>query len=240
MKIDKSLDILIPVFNEKQTIVTTIDNITNAVKCEYTICICYDYDEDPTLKTIKENFPNSKKISFIKNYTRGFNNALISGIKKTDSDAILIYMADDHENHKLIDTCFEKFLSGYDVVCPSRFIEGGKMIGNPFFKGLITKIVSYFLYNFTTFPIKDSTNSFRLFSRKLLNKINFESNKGFTLSMELTAKAHRLKMKMIEIPSTWLEREKGQSRFNLILFILPYLKWFFYIIKTSIFFKNNN
>ena len=123
-------------------------------------------------------------------------------------------MADDHENHNLIDTCFEKFLSGYDVVCPSRFVEGGKMTGNPFFKGLITKIVSYFLYNFTTFPIKDSTNSFRLFSRKLLNKINFESNKGFTLSMELTAKAHRLNMKMMEIPSTWLEREKGQSRFN--------------------------
>ena len=45
--------------------------------------------------------------------------------------------------------------------------------------------------------------------------------------MELTAKAHRLNMKMMEIPSTWLEREKGQSRFNLILFILPYLKWFF-------------
>ena len=56
--------------------------------------------------------------------------------------------------------------------------------------------------------------------------------------MEITAKAHRLKMKMIEIPSTWREREKGSSRFNLISFILPYLKWLFYILKTSIFFKN--
>ena len=62
MKTDKSLDILIPVFNEKQTIATTIGNIINTVKCEYTICICYDYDEDPTLKTIKENFPSNKKL----------------------------------------------------------------------------------------------------------------------------------------------------------------------------------
>tara|TARA_Y100001960_G_C14695365_1_gene838725 strand:- start:1150 stop:1599 length:450 start_codon:yes stop_codon:yes gene_type:complete len=147
-------------------------------------------------------------------------------------------MADDHDNHKLIDICYEKFVSGYDVICPSRFIEGGKMIGNPFLKAILTKIVSFFLYNFTTFPIKDTTNSFRLFSRELLKKINFESTKGFTLSMEITAKAHRLKMKMIEIPSTWREREKGSSRFNLISFILPYLKWLFYILKTSIFFKN--
>ena len=48
-------------------------------------------------------------------------------------------MADDHENHNLIDQCIQKFNDGYDLVCPSRFIEGGKMIGNPFFGK--TKIV---------------------------------------------------------------------------------------------------
>ncbi len=232
----KTLNILIPVFNENQSITTTISNILETVKCKYAIYICYDYDEDPTLKVIQKYFPNNQKINFIKNFSRGFNNALISGIKKTNGDAVLIYMADDHDNHKLIDICYEKFVSGYDVICPSRFIEGGKMIGNPFLKAILTKIVSFFLYNFTTFPIKDTTNSFRLFSRELLKKINFESTKGFTLSMEITAKAHRLKMKMIEIPSTWREREKGSSRFNLISFILPYLKWLFYILKTSIFF----
>ena len=129
-------------------------------------------------------------------------------------------------------------MEGYQIVCPSRFIKGGKMIGNPFFKALLTRLASFFLFNFTSFPIKDSTNSFRLFSRELINKVNIESNKGFTLSLELTAKAHRLNYKMIEIPSTWIERGKGKSRFRLFSFILPYTKWLFYIIKTSIFYKN--
>ena len=238
MKGNNILDILIPVFNEDKTIVKTIENIFSAVKYDYKIIICYDYDEDPTLKIIKESFPHNSKIVFVKNFSKGFNNALISGFKSSTAKAVLVFMADDHTNHNIINLCYEKFAEGYQVVCPSRFIRGGKMTGNPFLKGVITKLVSFFLFNFTSFPIKDSTNSFRLFSKELINKVKIESNKGFTLSLELTAKAHRLGYKITEIPAIWVERDKGKSRFKLFSFILPYTKWLYYIVKTSIFYKN--
>ena len=238
MKGNNILDILIPVFNEDETIVKTIENIFSAVKYDYKIIICYDYDEDPTLKIIKESFPHNSKIVFAKNFAQGFNNALISGFKSSTAKAVLVFMADDHINHNIINLCYEKFTEGYQVVCPSRFIKGGKMTGNPFLKGIITKLVSFFLFNFTSFPIKDSTNSFRLFSKELINKVKIESNKGFTLSLELTAKAHRLGYKITEIPTIWVVRDKGKSRFKLFSFILPYTKWLYYIVKTSIFYKN--
>ena len=238
MKGNNILDILIPVFNEDETIVKTIENIFSAVKYDYKIIICYDYDEDPTLKIIKESFPHDYKIVFVKNFSQGFNNALISGFKSSTAKAALVFMADDHINHNIINLCYEKFTECYQVVCPSRFIRGGKMTGNPFLKGIITKLVSFFLFNFTSFPIKDSTNSFRLFSKELINKVKIESNKGFTLSLELTAKAHRLGYKITEIPTIWVERDKGKSRFKLFSFILPYTKWLYYIVKTSIFYKN--
>ena len=147
-------------------------------------------------------------------------------------------MADHHTNHGMIKSCYLKFKEGYHVVCPSRFIKGGEMIGNPLLKSLLTKMASFFLFNFTTFPIKDPTNSFRLFSTELVNKVKIESDKGFTLSLELAAKAHRLGYKFIEIPTTWIERDTGKSRFKLLTFLLPYTKWLFYIIKTSIFYRN--
>lgn len=228
------LDILIPVFNENETIITTIKNIISSVNLNYNIFICYDYEEDPTINLIKNNFPNNSKILFIKNYSRGFNSAIISGFKKSNAKAVIIFMADDHTNHKIINTCYKKFDEGYEVVCPSRFIKGGKMIGSPLLKGILTRLASFFLFNFTTFPIKDSTNSFRLFSKKLINSLKIESDKGFTLSLEITAKAHRLGVKIIEIPSTWIERDKGKSRFKLLSFVPYYLKWFFYIIRTSL------
>ena len=238
MKEKNELDILIPVFNENETIIKTIKNIKSVLNFNYNILICYDYDEDPTLKIIKESFPHNSKIVFVKNFSKGFNNALISGFKSSTAKAVLVFMADDHINHNIINLCYEKFTEGYQVVCPSRFIRGGKMTGNPFLKGVITKLVSFFLFNFTSFPIKDSTNSFRLFSKELINKVKIESNKGFTLSLELTAKAHRLGYKITEIPTIWVERDKGKSRFKLFSFILPYTKWLYYIVKTSIFYKN--
>ena len=238
MKEKNELDIVIPVFNENETIVKTIENISSSVKCNYRILICYDYEEDPTLKIIQENFPKNPKIIFVKNFSKGFNNALVSGFKNSEAEASLVFMADDHSNHNMINLCFEKFKEGYQVVCPSRFIKGGKMIGNPLLKGSLTRMASFFLFNFTTFPIKDSTNSFRLFSKELIDKVIIESSKGFTLSLELTAKAHRLGYKITEIPTTWIERDKGKSRFKLFSFVLPYTKWLFYIIKTSIFHRN--
>jgi len=238
MKENNEFDILIPVFNENETIIKTLKNIISAVKYDYNIFICYDYDEDPTLKIIKENFNSNPKIIFIKNYSRGFNSALISGFKRSKAKAVLFYMADDHINHNTINLCYEKFKEGYQVICPSRFVRGGKMVGNPILKSLLTRLASFFLFYFTSFPIKDSTNSFRLFPRDLLDKIKIESDKGFTLSLELTAKAHRLKYKIIEIPVMWIEREKGKSRFKLFSFIMPYTKWLFYIINTSIFYRN--
>ena len=63
MKEESELDILIPVFNEDETIVKTIKNIKSIVKYNYNILIFYYYDEDPTLQIIRENFENlSKKI----------------------------------------------------------------------------------------------------------------------------------------------------------------------------------
>ena len=142
--IDKKLNVLLPVYNENEIIIKTIKQILDNVKCNYLISICYDYDEDPTLNIINQNFPNNKKINFIKNSFRGFNNALITGINKTGGDAVMIFMADDHKNFELIDTCFQKFYDGFDIVCPSRFVEGGVMEGNPILKEILTRSASFF------------------------------------------------------------------------------------------------
>jgi dolichol-phosphate mannosyltransferase len=238
MKKNNRFHILIPVFNENETIVETVRNILQNVDYNFEILICYDFDEDKTLNILKENFKNNPKIKYIKNKSRGFNLALITGIEISDADAILIYMADDHNNSKLINRIFEKYNEGYHVVCPSRFVQSGNMKGVPFLKGVLTKLASFIIFNFSTFPIKDATNSFRLFSRELLSQLTLESNKGFTLSFEITAKAHRLNFKMIEIPTVWIERTRGESRFKLLTFIPLYLRWLFYIFQTTLTKKN--
>ena len=55
-------------------------------------------------------------------------------------------MADDHINHNTINLCYEKFKEGYQLICPSRFVKGGKMVGNPLLKSLLTNKCSFGYY----------------------------------------------------------------------------------------------
>ena len=86
-------------------------------------------------------------------------------------------MADDHINHNLIDLCYQKYKEGFEVVCPSRFIKNGKMTGNPILKELLTRMASFFLFNFTSFPIKTPQTRLDYFSKKLIDEIQIESKK---------------------------------------------------------------
>ena len=124
---------------------------------------------------------------------------------------------------------FDKFNDGYDIVCASRFVDGGSYKGAPFLKKLIVKCVSFTLSKFTTLPTKDATNGFRLFSKSVIDKFQIESKKGFTFSIELLAKAYRDKFKIIELPEKWPVRTSGKSKFN--YFTIPYyFKWYLYIL----------
>ena len=228
------IDIIVPVFREEGNILITLEEIIKKVGINFRILIVYDFDEDPTIKVVKENFSN-QNIKLIKNKYSGFNGAIKTAFEIIDAKAAILYPADDHENFELIVKMYNKFNEGFDIVCASRFISGSRYEGAPFIKSLIVKIVSLTLSVFTTLQTKDATNGFRLFSNKIIKKFPIESKKGFTFSIELLAKAHRHNYKITELPEKWPVRARGKSKFNYYT-IFFYLKWYLYILMTN--FKN--
>ena len=151
------LDIIVPVFNEEGNIYKTVNEIFKRVKINFRLLVIYDYDDDPTINVVRKNF-KKKNIVCLKNKYIGFNGAVKTGFENIQADAALLYPADDHENFDLVSRMFKKFQEGYDIVCASRFAEGGSYDGAPLLKRLIVKIVSFTLSNFTTLPTKDATN----------------------------------------------------------------------------------
>ena len=229
MKYD--LDIIIPVFREEGNISKTIEEIFKIPEINFRVMVVYDFDEDPTIQVIKNNFDKSQIIC-LKNKYQGLNGAIKTGFENIQSKATLLYPADDHENFNLIAKMFYKFCEGYDIVCASRFIDGGSYEGAPLVKRLIVKFVSFTLTNFTTLPTKDATNGFRLFSKSIVEKFPIESKKGFTFSIELLAKAHRNNYKITELPEKWPVRTSGESKFS--YYTIPfYFKWYLYILMST-------
>ena len=53
---DYDLDIIVPVYNEQDNILKTLSEINKLISINYRIIIIYDYDDDPTIKVVNDNF----------------------------------------------------------------------------------------------------------------------------------------------------------------------------------------
>lgn len=229
------LNIIVPVYNEKNNIKQLFDEIKNKIHTDKLVFIVYDFDEDNTIEEVNNiKHLYDFQVNLVKNkYGKGALNAIKTGLYINNDNSSLVIMADLSDSLEIVDDMYQKILEGYDVVCGSRYMKGGKQIGGPLLKGLMSRTAGISLHLLTGINTHDISNSFKMYSRKLLNNITIESNGGFELGMEITVKAYSMGYKIIEIPSTWKDRTYGESKFKLFQWLPNYLNWYFYAIKNK-------
>ena len=228
-----NLEIIIPVYNEGEKILKLLNELNNCVKTNFKVLICYDLENDDLFNFKNEFEKFNFDINLIKNPSSGPLSAIKQGFSLGNSDAVIVYPADDFLNYKLLDEMYQKYLDGNDIVVASRFMKGGSMKNCPLLKSILVRTASFTLYFLSSIPVRDASNGFRLFSRKLLNEVQIESKIGFAYSLELLVKCHRLRKKITEVPALWEERSEGESRFKLFKWIPQYLKWYLYGLGTT-------
>ena len=230
------LDIIVPVFNEKDVIVSTLEEIRSKVLTSHRIFIVYDFDQDNTLPVVKEYIQLSKiaNIILLKNdYGRGVINAIKKGFHASEALATLVVMGDLSDDLSIVDSMFSKIKEGYDIICGSRYMKGGKQIGGPPFKGFLSRMAGLSLHWITKIPTHDISNSFKMYRTSLLKIITIESTGGFEIGLEVLVKAFVKGYKITEIPSVWKDRVAGKSNFKLLKWLPKYLKWYLYAINSG-------
>lgn len=235
------LDIIVPVYNEDKGILKLFDEIQSEIKVPKRVLIVYDFEEDTTLSVVlseKENYPF--EIILVKNNIgRGVLNAIKVGMQTAVNEMILVMMADSSDKLDVVDSMCSKMDEGYDLVCGSRYMKGGKQTGGPFLKGLFSRTAGISLHILTAIPTHDVTNSFKLYRKSMLDKILIESTGGFEIGLEITVKAYVMGYKITEIPSQWFDREEGESNFHMWKWLPHYLHWYFYCIGKTWFRKRS-
>jgi dolichol-phosphate mannosyltransferase len=227
-----ALDIVMPVYNEGENIVATVDSLLTHVKSPFRLLICYDNDDDNTLPVLQRFAGRRLNLVLVKNRGRGALGAILTGFAASSAPAVLMMPADDDYNAERIDSMVELSRQGAAIVCPSRFMRGGSMVGCPWLKATLVRCTAWFMYHVVGIPTHDPTNGFRLFSRQVLDRIPIESPAGFAYSIELLAKCHRLGWPIAEVPVEWHERKQGTSRFRILKWAPHYLRWVEYALRT--------
>jgi dolichol-phosphate mannosyltransferase len=222
-----TLSVVMPVFKEGEAVEPVIRALTAAITAPHEILVVYDFDEDPTVPVIERLSAELPTVRGLRNdLGRGVLNAMKAGIAASTGQYVLISMSDGSDEPHVVDAMVTLAQGGADVVSASRYMPGGRQLGGPPLKRLMSRVAGLTLHWFARVPTHDPTNNFKLYSRRFLDEVTIESTAGFELALELTVKASLAGRRVAEVPTTWRDRTAGQSNFKLRKWLPHYLHWY--------------
>ena len=201
------VSIIIPVYNEQNTVRTVLDNVLT-LPIEKEVIVVNDCSSDDTEAILKKmRHPDLRVIHGIEN--RGKGHAIRLGMKHVRGDIVLIQDADFEYDPADIPALVEPIVSGKaDVVYGSRFMETNELIplkqliANKYFN-ILTNVLhgSHFT---------DVCNCYKVFRADIIKGIELKSD-GFEVCHEITANlvgSYRFK----DIPIRYRPRTKAEGK----------------------------
>jgi glycosyltransferase involved in cell wall biosynthesis len=226
------VSVVMPVFKEGEAVEPVIRALTGAISTAHELIVVYDFDEDPTVPVIARLAGELPTVRGLRNdLGRGVLNAMKAGIAASAGDYVLITMSDGSDEPQIVDPMVALARDGADVVAASRYMRGGRQIGGPRLKRLMSRTAGLSLHWFAGIATHDPTNNFKLYARRFLAATTIESEAGFELALELTVKATLNGRRVAEVPTTWRDRTAGQSNFKLRKWLPHYLHWYFVALR---------
>ena len=214
------LSIVIPAYNEEESIAETIDQIEQAlskVSIDHEIFIVNDNSKDNTLEVLEQL---SQKYTAVKYGTNlgpnGFGYAVRYGLERYTGDCVAVMMADLSDSPYDLIRFYTKMVEGnYDCVFGSRFIKGGKVIDYPILKKIINRLANYIIKVTMRIKYNDTTNAFKLYKREVIDGVKPILSPHFNLTIELPLKAIIRGYSYTVVPNSWTNRKYGVSKLKI-------------------------
>ncbi|MDO5855284.1 MAG: glycosyltransferase family 2 protein [Methanobrevibacter smithii] len=160
----KTLDIVVPCYNEEEMLPIFYRELSNNLKnINWNVIFINDGSNDNTLEVIN-SYGNVKYISFSRNF--GKESAIYAGLDYSTGDYIVLMDADLQDPPSLIPEML-KYISEYDIVGTRRVTRKGEPPIRSFFARLFYKIAN----KITKIELVDGARDFRLMKREVVNAI---------------------------------------------------------------------
>ena len=218
--------VITPTYNEKENIEKIIRKVFSLPK-EFDILIVEDNSPDGTadiVKRLMEEFPNRLFIKERKGKL-GLGTAYLDGFRwalEHDYQYVFEMDADFSHNPDDLERLYEACANGKgDVAVGSRYVDGKISVVNwPIMRLLMSYYASAYVRLVTGMKVYDATAGFVCYTRKVLERMNFDKVQfiGYAFQIEMKYTATKLGFKIAEVPIIFTDRVLGTSKMSMKIF----------------------
>tara|TARA_B100000886_G_scaffold338641_1_gene301974 strand:+ start:145 stop:831 length:687 start_codon:yes stop_codon:yes gene_type:complete len=205
------VSIIIPCFNEKNTVQALLDNVNQDSFFDKEIIVIDDFSTDGTREILKKiNDKYTKLILNESNFGKGY--CIQRGIKEAIGDIILIQDADleysPTDYKKLIDPITN---GDADVVFGSRFVGSQQTRVLYFWHTVGNKFLTILSNMFTNLNLTDMECCYKVFKKDVIHQIKLKENR-FGFEPEVTAKLSKMNIKIYEVGVKYFGRKYSEGK----------------------------
>ncbi len=206
------ISIIIPCYNEENTIKKVIDKVDNFSKFDKEIIVIDDCSTDNSRNIINEIEKNIILKKIFHQNNKGKGAAIRSGIKIATGDIIIIQDSDLEYNPDEYDKLIQPFLeTDADVVYGSRFLGGKYARLHFFWHYLANKILTLITNIMTNLNMTDMETGYKVFKRSVIQSIKLKEN-SFGIEPEITLKLAKKKFIFYEVPISYRGRSYQEGK----------------------------
>ena len=114
-------------------------------------------------------------------------------------------------------TANNQSLAPADVAVGSRYVSGGGIVGWPLHRKIMSRCVNGYARLALGLPTRDCSGSFRCYRVSKLREIKLDRvrSRGYSFFEEILLHLRHAGARFVEVPITFVDREKGQSKINM-------------------------
>ncbi|MET0928574.1 MAG: polyprenol monophosphomannose synthase [Aeromicrobium sp.] len=211
--------VVIPTYNESANLAWIIGRI-HAAQPELDILVADDGSPDGTGDIADALAADDPRIHVMHRESKqGLGSAYRAGFAwglARDYAVLLEMDADGSHRPEDLGQILAASMEGADLVLGSRWVPGGGVVNWPLHRRLISRGGTLYARLMLGLPVHDATGGFRAFRRETLERLPLDqvASQGYCFQIDMTRRVHAAGMSVVEVPITFVERERGESKMS--------------------------